>query len=705
VSEDLNYQLTEVMPEYRDEHERMLWSLPISGSAFKKVYYDPSKGRQVAIFCPAEDVILPYGTTTVFEAERVTHRMRRTKTDYLKLKASGFYRDVHLPEPQPIHDELQQAKDDKTGFDSLYDKRYAFYETQCYLDIPGLEDMGPDGKETGVPLPYLVTLDRDSNIVLSIYRNWLETDQRKGRRQYFSQYNYIPGFGSYGFGLVHLVGGFARSATSILRQLVDAGTLANLPGGLKTKGLRIKGDDTPIGPGEFRDVDVSMGTIRDNIMPLPYKEPSPTLLQLLQNIIDEGRQFASTADLKISDMSAQAPVGTTLALIERMLKTLSAVQARVHFSMKQELRMLRDIIRDYLPPEYDYDPTGMQAQRAAKKADYAMVEVYPVSDPNASTMSQRLMQYQAALQASSQAPTVYNAQVLHRGLVTTIGLPNPEQVVPDQQQPQPMDAVSENMNLLNAKPVKAFLEQDHKSHIQIHLAAMQDPKIMQLVGQNPQAQALQAAMNAHIAEHIGFAYRAQVDQAMGGGKLPPPGSPLPPQQEAQMSAQIAQAAQQVLGQNQHEAAQAAAQQAAQDPLVQLQQQQAQNDAEKNEITRENNVMTAMLKAWDILSREHVAKNGAGLQDEAAKRQEVMSMIQSAMTLAQQQGVHEDQHALAQQQAQAGQDQAGQDQALQAMNMLGQHMNNAAGMQQKGQIAQQQMAAKAQQGAANGQQKQ
>jgi hypothetical protein len=585
VQEDMNYQLTEVMVEFRPEHERMLWSLPATGSAFKKVYYDPNIERQISLFVPAEDIILPYGTTELSSCQRITHRMRKTENEIIKLQQAGFYADVELGEPTKFKSDIQERKDKESGLSASYDDRFELYECHVDLDLPGFEDKDDDGEATGVALPYVVTMLRGTNEILAIRRNWKEDDPLKLKRQHFVHYQYIPGFGAYGFGLFHLIGGYARSATSLMRQLVDAGTLSNLPGGLKSRGLRIKGDDTPIAPGEWRDVDLGSGGIRDNILPLPYKEPSATLYQLLGTIVEEGRRFAATADIQVSDMSANAPVGTTLAILERTLKVMSAVQARVHYSFKQELKLLAGIIRDYTDDDYGYEPdTDSQAPRA-KKSDYSHVDIIPVSDPNAATMSQRVVQYQAALQLAQQAPQLYDQPMLHRQMLEVLGIKNAAKLVPTDDDRVPQDPVSENMNVLNLKPVKAFLYQDHEAHIRVHMAAMQDPLIQQLAGQNPQAPMIMQAMQAHVMEHIAFAYRQKIEQALGAD-LPKPDEKMAPEVEVQLSRLVAQAAPMVLQQSQSEVAQqqaqAAAQQAAQDPVIQMQQQELALKKEKQD---------------------------------------------------------------------------------------------------------------------------
>ena len=593
VEADMNYQLTEKMVEFRPEHERMLWSLPATGSAFKKVYYDPSLGRQVSIFIPAEDIILPYGTTEMDTCYRITHVMRKTKNEITKLQQAGFYRDVELSGPDKSISDIQKAKDKETGFSDINDDRYTLYECHVDLDLKGFEDE-EDGEATGIMLPYVVTLIRGTNDILAIRRNWEEDDPLKLKRQHFVHYQYIPGFGAYGFGLFHLIGGFAKSATSLMRQLIDAGTLANLPGGLKTRGLRIKGDDTPIAPGEFRDVDVGSGTIRDNILPLPYKEPSQTLYTLLQNIVDEGRRFAATADMKVSDMSGNAPVGTTLALLERQLKVMTAVQARVHFALKQELGLLKNIIRDYSDTDYLYEPEGNAGPRA-KQDDYEHVDVIPVSDPNAATMSQRVVQYQAVIQMAQMAPDIYDLPQLHRRMLDVLGIKNADKLVPLEEDQKPLDPVSENQNVLKGKPLKAFMYQDHQSHIQVHMMLLQDPLIQQFIGQNPRAPAIQAALTAHVAEHVGYMMRQKIEQQLGM-PLPPEDEKLPPNVEIALSGMMAQAAQQVLMQDQAKAAQQQAQQQAQDPVVQMQMQELQIKQQELELKKQKLAVDAAIAA-------------------------------------------------------------------------------------------------------------
>ena len=567
VQDDMNYQLTDVMTEYRPEHERMLWGLGLAGNAFKKVYYDPSLGRQVSMFVTADDVVVPYGASNLETAERVTHVMRKTPNELKKLQRDGFYRDVDLGDPDSTLDEVEKKIAERLGFRATTDDRYKLLEMQVDLIID--DDKFRDDDDEGVALPYIVTLEKGSNEVLAIRRNWQPDDKLKRKRNHFVHYSYVPGFGFYAFGLIHLIGAFAKSGTSLIRQLVDAGTLSNLPGGFKTKGLRVKGDDTPISPAEWRDVDVASGTMRDNIMPLPYKEPSQVLYSLLGTIVEEGRRFAGMADLQVSDMSANAPVGTTLAILERSLKMMSAVQARIHYSMKQEFKLLKYIIADYTPETYSYEPE--EGSRKAKKSDYDNVDVLPVSDPNAATMAQKIVQYQAVIQLAQGAPQIYDMPYLHRQMLEVLGIKNASKLVPlkDDDDRKPRDPVSENMDVLNMKPVKAFIYQDHEAHIAVHMAAIQDPKIQQLVGQSPAAQQIMAAMAAHIQEHVAFEYRRQIE-LQAGVPLPPPDSDMSEEIELQISRLAAAAAGQLLQKNQAEAQQQKNQQMQQDPIVQMQ---------------------------------------------------------------------------------------------------------------------------------------
>jgi len=574
VKDDMNYQLTEVMVEYRPEHERMLWGLGLAGNAFKKVYFDPSLDRQVSLFVPAEDVVVPYGASNIQTCERITHVMRKTENEMRKLQVAGFYRDIELGDPIDSFDEVEKKIAEKMGFRASSDDRYKILEMHVDLDLPGYEDKDEDGEPTGIALPYVVTIEKGTQNVLAIRRNWHPDDELKQKRNHFVHYSYIPGFGFYAFGLIHLIGAFAKSGTSLIRQLVDAGTLSNLPGGFKTKGLRVKGDDTPIAPAEFRDVDVASGTIKDNIMTLPYKEPSQVLYTLLGTIVEEGRRFASAADLKVSDMSAQSPVGTTLAILERTLKVMSAVQARIHYSMKQEFKLLRDIIRDYTPEDYSYEPE--EGSRRAKQSDYDDVEVIPVSDPNAATMSQKVVQYQAVMQLAQQAPQLYDLPYLHRQMLEVLGIKNAAKLVPMQDDQKPRDPVSENMDVLKGKPLKAFAYQDHEAHIKTHQSFMQDPMTAQMIGQNPMANQMMAALQSHIAEHFGYMYRNQIEQQVGA---PIPtfddDREIPQDIEFALSRLVAQASQQLLQQNQAAAAQQQAQAQAQDPIIQMQMQELQ----------------------------------------------------------------------------------------------------------------------------------
>jgi hypothetical protein len=622
VQDDMNYQLTEVMVEYRPEHERMAWGLGLSGNAFKKVYFDPSLNRQVALFIPAEDVVVPYGASNLETANRMTHVMRKTKNELRRLMVAGFYKDVDLPEPQNTLDDVEKKIAERMGFRATSDDRYKLLEMQVYLDLPGYEDKDKKGKETGIGLPYIVTIEKTSQEILAIRRNWHPDDETCQKRNHFVHYPYIPGFGFYAFGLIHLIGAFAKSGTSIIRQLVDAGTLSNLPGGLKTKGMRVKGDDTPISPGEFRDVDVASGTIRDNILPLPYKEPSQVLLALMNQIVDEGRRFAGAADLKIADMSSNSPVGTTLAILERTLKVMSAVQARVHYAMKQELKLLKEIIADYTPEEYDYQP--VEGSRRAKKSDYDQVDVIPVSDPNAATMAQKVVQYQAVMQMAQANPQIYDLVELNRQMLEVLGIKNIGKLVPSAEDFKPKDPVQENMNVLNGKPVKAFIYQDHEAHIQVHQAAMQDPKIMQIIGQNPKAQMIQAAALAHINEHVAFQYRKEIEKQLGI-PLPEMDKELPKDMEVEVSRMMALAAQKLLSKDQAEAAQQQAQQAAQDPIVQMQQQELQLKAKEVEIKEKKLAMDAAAEAdrielekSKIESQERIAGVQAGARAAAEK---------------------------------------------------------------------------------------
>jgi hypothetical protein len=609
VADDMNYQLTDVMKEYRPEHERMLWGLGLSGNAFKKVYFDPSLDRQVSFFVPAEDIVVPYGASNLESSPRITHVMRKTENELRKLQVAGFYRDIDLGTPDNVLDEVEKKIAEKMGFRATADNRFKLLEMNVDLDLDGYEHKDEDGEKTGIALPYVVTIEKGTSNVLAIRRNWEPDDETYAKRQHFVHYGYVPGFGFYCFGLIHLIGAFAKSGTSLIRQLVDAGTLSNLPGGFKTRGMRVKGDDTPIAPGEWRDADVASGTLKDNLLPLPYKEPSQTLMALLNQIVEEGRRFANTADLTLSDMSAQAPVGTTLAILERTLKNMSAIQARVHYSMKQELGLLKNIIAEYTPDDYDYQPT--EGSRKAKRSDYDDVDVIPVSDPNASTMAQKIVQYQAVLQLAQGAPQLYNLPLLHRQMLDVLGIKDAAKLVPMDDDQKPTDPVSENQNVLKGKPVKAFLAQDHKAHIVVHMAAMQDPKIVAILQQNPMAQAMQQAMMAHINEHLGFEYRKQIEETLGmqlPAQLDESGEDvqMSPEVEARLSPLLAQAAQQLLQKNTQQAQQQQQQQQAQDPIVQMQMQELQLKEQENQRkAAKDQADVAIKQAQQQIERERI----------------------------------------------------------------------------------------------------
>ena len=645
VQEDMNFELTERMPDYRPEHERALLTTALAGNAFKKIYRDPSLGRQTAPFIGPEDVIVPYGAANIETAERVTHLMRKTKNELRKLQVAGFYRDVDLGEPMRIMDEVEKRKAEQQGFSASMDDRFQILEVHCHLDLPGHED--PDG----VALPYIVTIERGTRTILSIRRNWLEEDPLRLKRQHFVHYGYIPGFGFYYFGLIHLIGGHSKAATSLIRQLIDAGTLSNLPGGLKAKGMRVKGDDTPIAPGEFRDVDLPSGAIRDNILPLPYKEPSQVLMALMDKIVADGRQFAASSELSVSDMSAQAPVGTTLAILERVMKVISAVQARIHYAMKQEFKLLAAIIRDNTPEDYDYEPEI--GSTGAKRSDYDHVDVLPVSDPNASTMAQRVVQYQAVMQLAQQAPQIYDLPFLHRQMIEVLGIKNASKIVPTQDDLKPMDPVSENMAVLVGKPVKAFMYQDHSSHLGVHMAAMQDPMITQMVGQNPKAQEIMAAAAAHVMEHVAMKYRQEMEKQLGVSLPPPPEAALsgngsgdddlgylPPQAEAELSSLLAQAAQKLLGQNQQAAQAQQAQQQQQDPLIQMQQQELQIKQQQVQVAMQEVQIKAQQAqaAAQIAQAEQDRKAKKDMMDAASKADELKLKEMELQTMVQLEGV-------------------------------------------------------------------
>ena len=621
VKADMNYELTERMVEYRPEHERLLYSLGLAGSAFKKVYFDPNIGRQTAVYIPAEDVVVPYGASHVESAERVTHIMRKTKNELKKLQSVGFYKDVELGDPTPYHTDIEERKAEEGGYSLTDDDRFTLYEIHADLVIDGVDEEDGD-EEDQIAKPYVVTLERGNNKVLGIRRNWSEEDELMLKRQHFVHYVYVPGFGFYGLGLIHIIGGYAKAGTSIIRQLVDAGTLSNLPGGLKSRGLRIKGDDTPIEPGEFKDVDVPSGSIRDNIMPLPYKEPSQTLLALLNQITTEGRRLGAISDMNISDMSANAPVGTTLALLERTLKPMAAVQARVHYAMKQEFKMLKAIMAENAPEQYDYQP--YRGAVSARVADYMMVDVIPVSDPNSSTMAQRVVQYQAVLQMAQSAPQIYDLPQLHRQMIEVLGVKNADKLVPTEDDAKPTDPVSENMDALVGKPMKAFIYQDHDAHIATHTAFMQDPMIMQSIGQNPQAKPIMAALQAHIAEHLGFRYRKQVEEKLGA-PLPPPGEQLPEQVEVNLARLVADAGKQLTQQHQQQAAQQQAQQKAQDPVIQMQQAELQIKQQEVQRKTAKDQMDAQVKQaeLELKARDQMQDAQIDQAELALKEQELM----------------------------------------------------------------------------------
>ena len=613
VREDMNFQITEKMVEYRSEHERMLYSLGLAGSAFKKVYFDPNIGRQVSIYINAEDVIVPYGASHIETAERVTHVMRKTKNEVEKLMASGFYVECELGEPIAFHTDIEKKKAEEGGYTLQDDDRYTLLEVHADLCIDGVDD-----EENELAKPYVITIDKGTSKVLAVRRNWDEDDDLRLKRQHFVHYVYVPGFGFYGLGLIHIIGGYARAGTAIIRQLVDAGTLSNLPGGLKSRGLRIKGDDTPIQPGEFRDVDVPSGSVKDNIMTLPYKEPSQTLLALLQRITEEGRRLGAISDMNVSDMSANAPVGTTLAILERTLKPMAAVQARVHYAMKQEFKLLKAIIADYAPEDYTYEPDTGNIR--ARKMDYSMVDVIPVSDPNSSTMAQRVVQYQAVFQMAQSAPQIYDLPYLHRQMIETLGIKNADKIVPTSEDQKPKDPVSENMATLVGKPVKAFIYQDHDAHIAAHQAFMQDPMIMASIGQNPMAQQIMASLQAHIAEHLGFQYRKQIEERLGV-QLPPPDEELPEDIEVQLAKLVADAGKQLTQAHQQQAAQQQAQQQAQDPLFQLEQAKVQIKQQEVAVKQQKAQGELQIKAQELQLKAQQASGATDMQAQAMKTQQ------------------------------------------------------------------------------------
>jgi len=636
VQEDMNYELTEVMQEYRPEHERLLLCTSFSGNAFKKIYFDPALGRQVAPFIPPEDVIVPYGAANLESAERITHRMRKTQNEIKRLQIAGFYRDIDLGDPVQIMDEVEKQKAQEQGFSASMDNRFQLLEMHVDLDLEGYEDKDEKGHPTGIKLPYVVTIEKGTSEVLAIRRNWLADDKLKSRRQHFVHYGYIPGFGFYYFGLIHLIGGHTHAATSLMRQLIDAGTLSNLPGGLKARGLRVKGDDTPIAPGEFRDVDLPSGAIRDNILPLPYKEPSQVLMALMDKVVMDGKQFAATAELSVSDMSAQAPVGTTLAILERVMKVMSAVQARVHYAMKQEFKLLAGIIRDQTPESYDYEPETGAA--GAKRSDYDCCDVIPVSDPNASTMAQRVVQYQAVMQLAQGAPQLYDLPYLHRQMIEVLGIKNANKIVPLKDDMKPMDPVSENMAIMTGKPIKAFIYQDHQSHLAVHQAMVQDPQLAATMGQNPQAQALMAAAQAHIMEHLAFQYRMQIQQTLGATLPPPPNDEddtgyLDPQEEIQVSQLAAMAAQQLLHNNQAAAQQQQIQQQMQDPVIQMQQQELQLKAQELQLKAQAQQADQQFKQQQLALEAQIAGAEVTQKQQDAQRKQQLDGVKLGVEVA------------------------------------------------------------------------
>ena len=643
VQENMNYQLMDCMPEYRPEHERMLWGLGLAGNAFKKVYYDPALERQVSIFVPAEDMVVPYGASNLETAERITHVMRKTKQELHYLQEMGFYRDIELGDPTYDLDEVEKKIAEQMGFDATNDDRYKILEMNVNLDLEGYEDK--DGsRKTGIALPYIVTVDKGTSEILAIRRNWNQDDSMKKRREHFVHYGYIPGFGFYCFGLIHLIGGFSKSGTMLLRQLVDAGTLSNLPGGFKARGLRIKGDDTPIGPAEWRDVDAPSGTIRDNLMPLPYKEPSQVLAALMDKIIDEGRRFASAADMKVSDMSANSPVGSTLAILERTLKVMSAVNARIYYAMKKEFGLLKTLIRDYTDPDYVYDPTT--GTPGAKQEDYDKVSLIPVADPNAATMAQKVVQYQAVMQMAQQNPQIYDLPELNRQMLDVLGVKNAEKLIPTSEEAKPEDPVSENMDILNNKPVKAFIYQDHEAHLMVHMSFRDDPKMKQVMAQNPKAQLMLAAMEAHIAEHVGFEYRRQIEEQLGS-TLPPPNTPMDETSETGIARITAKAAKKLLQKDVKEAQMQQNMAAQKDPILQMQQQElklkqmeAQAKAQKMQADTQLDAAKLELEKEKLATEERIAgaKIGANasLDNRKIEAQELMEGTKMGMQAVQQQ---------------------------------------------------------------------
>lgn len=629
VQMELNYQLTEEMTEYRDEMEHLLFRVPLAGSAFKKVYYDPIKERAVAMFVPAEDFVVSYGASDLAGCERYTHVMKKTQHEVTMLQINGFYRDVDLPEPAPDFSDIQEKYDEMQGQEAVVedDDRHTLLEMHVVMNLPEAVD-DPDG----IARPYVITIDKSSRKVLSIYRNWDEQDPKARKREYFIHYRYLPGMGFYGLGLIHLIGGLAKSATSIMRQLIDAGTLSNLPAGLKARGMRIKGDNSPLRPGEFRDVDVPGGTIKEAITFLPYKEPSAVLYQLLGTVVEEGRRIGSIADIDVGDMNAQAPVGTTLALMERSLKVMSGVQARMHAALRQELRLIAGIIRDFMPPEYSYEVEG----EFSRAEDFdGRVDIIPVSDPNAATMAQRVTQYQAALQLAQQAPQLYDMGKLHRQMLEVLNIQDADDIVKLPEDMKPKDPVAENMAILKQEPVKAFQYQDHAAHIQVHMAAAQDPKIMQLVGQSPFAGAIQSAMASHITEHLAMQYRSEIQMQLGA-ELPSDDQPLPEEVEQEVSRLAAQAADKLLKKNQAEAAAKAAEAAAKDPLTIIQKKELEIK-EREVALKEAKAQHDALKDLDTMKQQKETEEERIASQERQKAADVMVDVASLESAERQKG--------------------------------------------------------------------
>ena len=660
VAADMNYQIMKKMPEFRNEQERTFWAQALIGSAFKKVYFDPTLGRQTSVFIPAEDFVVSYGTSDLASCPRATYVMRKSHNELRKLQVSGFYKDVEIEKPAKHTEKIQDAKDKEGGYSAIYDDRHILLEMMVDLNLEGFEDLGEDGEPTEIALPYVVTIEKTSMEIIGIRRNWKEDDKLKTKKQYYVHYPYVPADGFYGFGLIQIIGGFAKSATSIVRQLVDAGTLSNLPAGFKTRGMRVLGDDTPISPGEFKDVDIPSGALKDNILPLPYKEPSAVLYQLLQTVVDEGRRMGSVADLKVADMNGQTPVGTTLAILERTLKVMSAVQSRVYYALDQELKLLADIIKDSGDEGYDIVFTDDKPHSRAE--DYGNVEITPTSNPNASTMAQRVMQYQAAVQLAQQTPQIYDLANLHRQMLEALGIENVESLIPSSKETKPMDPVSENMNLMKGTKVKAFIYQDHMAHMTIHTNLLNDPKMAQAFQNMTNGQQIQAAIQAHVMEHAAFQYRAEMEQMMGV-ELPKPDEEIPADMETKLSKLLAEASDMLLQKDQNEAAQQQAQQQAQDPVIQMQQKElaikemevkGKLDIEQKKIDLQERVaiLNASAKGDELAAKHAINLMGAEqameqMQLNQAAKEQQLAMQQQAQEAQQQQAMQQ----LAQQQQQ------------------------------------------------------